>query len=323
MLLINLGTPEDFTYWPMRRYLKEFLSDRRVIETNRVLWWLILNGIILTSRPKRSGEAYAKIWNRARNESPLKTITRAQAGALQAEFAADPELTVGWAMRYGEPKIAGELEALRAAGHDRILIAPLYPQYSASTTGTALDKAYEALAKMRWQPAIRTLPPYYDDPLYIAALAKSIRGHIDKLGWTPERLLVSFHGLPVSYVEQGDPYYDQCLETAGLLKQALKLGDGGFVVAFQSRFGRAEWLKPYADKTVAELAAQGCRRLLAVCPGFSADCVETLEEVAIGLKKTFLEHGGKEFDTVPCLNDSAPSINMLSGLIRRELQGWI
>jgi ferrochelatase len=323
VLLINLGTPEDFTYWPMRRYLKEFLSDPRVIETNRLLWWFILNGIILTSRPKRSGQAYAKIWNRALNESPLKTITRAQAEALKAEFAGDHKLTLGWAMRYGEPKLAGELEALRAGGHDRILLAPLYPQYSASTTATALDKAYEALVKMRWQPSIRTLPPYYDDPLYIAALATSIRNHIGKLGWTPERLLVSFHGLPVSYVEQGDPYYDQCLETAGLLKQALKLGDGEFVVVFQSRFGRAEWLKPYADKTVAELAAQGCRRLLAVCPGFSADCVETLEEVAIGLKKAFLAHGGTEFDTVPCLNDSAPSIKMLSGLIRRELQGWI
>jgi ferrochelatase len=323
VLLINLGTPEDFSYWPVRRYLKEFLSDRRVIETNRVLWWFILNGIILTSRPRRSGEAYAKIWNRELNESPLKTITRAQAEALKAEFATAPKLTVGWAMRYGEPKLARELDALRTAGHDCILLAPLYPQYSASTTATALDKAYEAFVKMRWQPAVRTLPPYYDDPLYIDALAMSIRNHMDKLGWKPERLLVSFHGLPVSYVERGDPYYEQCLETARLLKQSLKLGDDECVVAFQSRFGRAEWLKPYADKTVAELAAGGCRRLLAVCPGFSADCVETLEEVAIGLKKTFLAHGGKEFDTVPCLNESAPSITMLGSLIRRELQGWI
>jgi ferrochelatase len=323
VLLINLGTPEDFSYWPVRRYLKEFLSDRRVIETNRLLWWFILNGVILTSRPRRTGEAYAKIWNRALNESPLKTITRAQAEALKAEFAGNATVTISWAMRYGEPRLAGELQVLRAAGHDRILLAPLYPQYSASTTATALDEVYGALAKMRWQPAIRTLPPYYDDPLYIDALAKSIRSHIDKLGWKPERLLVSFHGLPVSYVERGDPYYEQCLETAQLLKRSLKLGDDEFVLAFQSRFGRAEWLKPYADKSVAELAAGGCRRLLAVCPGFSADCVETLEEVAIGLRKTFLDHGGKEFDTVPCLNESAPSITMLSGLIRRELLGWI
>jgi protoporphyrin/coproporphyrin ferrochelatase len=323
VLLINLGTPEDFTYWPVRRYLKEFLSDRRVIETNRLLWWPILNGIILTLRPQRSGEAYAKIWNRALNESPLKTISRAQADALKGEFAAEGKVTISWAMRYGAPKLAGELETLKAAGHDRILLAPLYPQYAAATTATALDKAYEALLKMRWQPAIRTLPPYYDDPLYINALAQSIRSHIDKLSWTPDRLLVSFHGLPVFHVERGDPYYDQCLETARLLKQALKLADNEFLVAFQSRFGRAEWLKPYADTTVAELAKGGCRKLIAICPGFSADCVETLEEVAIGLKETFLEHGGKEFDTVPCLNDSEPSIKMLSGLIRRELQGWV
>jgi protoporphyrin/coproporphyrin ferrochelatase len=323
VLLINLGTPEDFSYWPMRRYLKEFLSDPRVIETNRLLWWPILNGIILATRPKRSGAAYGRIWNTARNESPLKTITRAQAEALQKEFAADGKITFAWGMRYGEPRLAKQLETLKTAGHDRILLAPLYPQYSAPTTATALDQAYEALLKTRWQPSIRTLPPYYDDALYIDALARSIRSHIDKLGWAPERLLVSFHGLPVSYVERGDPYYEQCIETARLLKEALKLGNDEFVVAFQSRFGRAEWLKPYADKTVAELAQGGCRRLVAVCPGFSADCVETLEEVAIGLKETFIEHGGKEFATVPCLNDSEPSIQMLRGLIGRELQGWI
>jgi protoporphyrin/coproporphyrin ferrochelatase len=325
VLLINLGTPEDFTYWPVRRYLQEFLSDRRVIEANRLLWWFILNGIILTSRPKRSGQAYGRIWNKALNESPLKTITRAQADALKREFAAEPDgrVTIRWAMRYGQPKLGAELEALKAAGHDRILLAPLYPQYSASTTATALDNAYEALFKMRWQPAIRTLPPYYDDPMYIEALAQSIRSKIDKLGWEAERLLVSFHGLPVSYVERGDPYRDQCLETARLLKQALGLGDNEFMVVFQSRFGRAEWLKPYADKTVAELAKAGCRRLVAVCPGFSADCVETLEEVSMGLKEIFVKHGGQKFAAVPCLNESEPSIKMLSGLIGRELQGWI
>jgi protoporphyrin/coproporphyrin ferrochelatase len=279
--------------------------------------------MVLTSRPRRSGEAYAKIWNRALNESPLKTITRGQADALKQELGKHHKVTIAWGMRYGQPKLARELEALKAAGHDRILLAPLYPQYSASTTASALDKAYEALLGMRWQPAIRTLPPYYDDPLYIEALAHSIRAHIDKLGWTPERLLVSFHGLPITYVERGDPYYAQCLETARLLKEALKLGDNEFVVAFQSRFGRGEWLKPYADKTVAELAMGGCGRLLAVCPGFAADCVETLEEVAIGLRQTFIVHGGKDFATVPCLNDSQGSIRLLGGLLRRELQGWI
>jgi protoporphyrin/coproporphyrin ferrochelatase len=323
VLLINLGTPDDHSYWPMRRYLKEFLSDRRVIETNRFVWWFILNGIILTSRPRRSGEAYRKIWNRERNESPLRTITRGQAEALAAVYSDSSRVTVDWAMRYGEPQIGERLRRLKQTGHDRILLAPLYPQYSASTTATALDKAYDVLKEMRWQPAIRTLPPYFDDPSYIAVLAQSIRAHEERLGWKPERLLVSFHGLPETYVERGDPYYRQCMETARLLKEALRMHDNQMAVVFQSRFGKAEWIKPYADITVRELARSGCRRLLAVCPGFSADCVETLEEVGIGLRETFIENGGEAFSTVPCLNDSKPAIEMLSALIRRELLGWI
>jgi protoporphyrin/coproporphyrin ferrochelatase len=323
VLLINLGTPEDHSYWPMRRYLKEFLSDRRVIETNRLVWWVILNGIILTRRPKRSGEAYRKIWNLERNESPLRTITRAQAGALADIYSGSHKVTVDWAMRYGEPRIGERLKALKQTGHDRILLVPLYPQYSATTTATALDQAYDALSDMRWQPAIRTLPPYFDDPSYIAALARSIRDHEERLGWSPERLLVSFHGLPQTYVEKGDPYDRQCMETARLLKGAMGMADEQMTVAFQSRFGKAEWLKPYADITVKELARSGCRKLLVICPGFSADCVETLEEVGMGLRDLFIENGGEAFSTVPCLNDTKPSIEMLSSLIRRELKGWM
>ena len=323
VLLINLGTPDNFTYWPVRRYLKEFLSDRRVIENSRLVWWFVLNGIVLTTRPQKSGRAYEKIWNRKLDESPLKTITRAQAAAVALTFRDEESITVDWAMRYGTPAIPDRLRHMKEQGHERILLAPLYPQYSATTTATALDKAYATLADMRWQPAIRTLPPYYDDAAYIQALAESVRTHEAMIGWTPDLILSSFHGLPQAYVERGDPYYQHCMTTAQLLKDALGLPDDRFSIAFQSRFGRAEWLKPYADRTVEELAKRGCRRLLVVCPGFSADCVETLEEIGIGLRETFLHHGGQEFSVVPCLNASMPSIRMLNHLIRRELASWI
>jgi protoporphyrin/coproporphyrin ferrochelatase len=323
VVLINLGTPDNYTYWPVRRYLKEFLSDRRVIENNRLVWWFVLNGIVLTARPWKSGRNYEKIWNRELGESPLKTITRAQAAAVAQMFRNEESITVDWAMRYGTPSIADRLRLMREQGHERILLVPLYPQYSASTTATALDKAYATLAGMRWQPAIRTLPPYYDDSVYIEALVESVRTHEATIGWTPDLILSSFHGLPQAYVERGDPYYQHCMTSAQLLKDALGLPNDRFSVAFQSRFGRAEWLKPYADRTVEKLAMGGCRKLMVVCPGFSADCVETLEEIAIGLRETFMHHGGQEFSVVPCLNASKPSIRMLSLLIGRELAGWI
>jgi ferrochelatase len=323
VVLINLGTPEDFTYWPVRRYLKEFLSDRRVIETNPFLWWFILNGVILTVRPKKSGHAYEKIWNVDLGESPLKTITREQAKAVAASFAGEEAIAVDWAMRYGKPPLAERLQVLVDQGVDRILLVPLYPQYSAATTATALDKAFDALRAMRRQPALRTLPPYYDSISYIEALAISIRDHIEGLLWQPQRIMASFHGLPQDYSDKGDPYRDHCMTTARLLGEALGLKEGELVVAFQSRFGRAEWLKPYADRTAADLAQGGCRNLLLVCPGFAADCVETLEEIGIGLRKIFLEQGGQEFSLVPCLNASPPSIRMLNSLIRQELAGWL
>jgi ferrochelatase len=320
LLLINLGTPEATGYWPIRRYLKEFLSDRRVIETNPVLWWLILNGIILTIRPKRSGHAYAKIWNRERNESPLKTITRAQAAKLGTEL---PHVKIDWAMRYGLPPIAERLQALKDQECDCILLFPLYPQYSASTTASVLDKSYEALGRMRWQPAIRTVPPYYDHPAYIEAIAQTVERSIASLSWSPDLILASFHGLPESYVAAGDPYLTHCEKTVGLLRRRMNLGEEKFALVFQSRFGRAEWVKPYAAETVAAAPARGVRNLIMVMPGFASDCVETLEEVAIGLREIFLANGGTNFATVGCLNDSPESITMLAAIAREELQGWM
>lgn len=320
VLIVNLGTPEATDYWSMRRYLKEFLSDRRVIEVNRVLWWFILNVIVLTTRPKKSGHAYDQIWNRERGESPLRTVTRSQADKLQEHLGG--AVMVDWAMRYGRPSIGEGIERLKAEGCERILLFPLYPQYSAATTATVNDKAFDALKAMRWQPALRTVPPYHDDPVYIEALADSVRAHLKGLGWRPHTLLASFHGLPEEYFEKGDPYHCHCQKTARLLREALDWPEDRFVVSFQSRFGRAEWLKPYTDQTVEALAGKGVRELLIITPGFAADCVETLEEIALGVGEAFRENGGEKFSVVPCLNDSEDSIAMLESIIRRELMGW-
>ena len=256
VLLINLGTPEATSYWPMRRYLKEFLSDRRVIEVNRALWWVLLNGIILTTRPKKSGHAYAQIWNTELNESPLKTTTRAQAQKLAERLADLPQVIVDWGMRYGLPPTGERIQALKDQGCDRILLFPLYPQYSAATTATALDKAYDKLKEMRWQPAIRTVPPYFDHPAHIEALAQSLERHMASLDWTPDMILASFHGLPKEYFMAGDPYHCHCMKTARLLTERLKLPREKVQVVFQSRFGRAEWLQPYAQQTVVALPAR-------------------------------------------------------------------
>src|SRR5262245_60422799 len=268
VLIVNLGTPEATSYWPMRRYLKEFLSDRRVVETNRLLWWFVLNGIVLTTRPKRSGHAYDKIWNRALNESPLKTITRAQAEKLSVELRSEGPSIVDWGMRYGLPPVGDRLRALKERGCDRILVFPLYPQYSASTTATVADKVFETMAELRWQPAVRFVPPYYDEPVHIAALADSVSGHLKTLNFTPDLILASYHGLPESYVAAGDPYASHCRETTRLLREELKLPESRLQMVFQSRFGKAEWLKPYAQDTVAGLPAKGVRNLLMIMPGF-------------------------------------------------------
>ncbi len=323
VLLINLGTPEATSYWPMRRYLKEFLSDRRVIEINRVLWWLILNGIILTTRPKKSGHAYEKIWNRERNESPLKTFTRGQAEQLAARFGDVPQVIVDWGMRYGQPATGDRMRALKDQGCDRVLLLPLYPQYSATTTATALDKAFDTLKDMRWQPSIRTVPPYYDQPAHIEALAQTLERHLKTLAWQPDLILASFHGLPKRNLTAGDPYHCHCMKTARLLAIRMGLPPEKLQVVFQSRFGKAEWLQPYAQQTVEGLPSRGVKNLVMVMPGFASDCVETLEEVAIGLGETFHEKGGVNFSAAPCLNDSGESITMLESLVRNELAGWI
>lgn len=323
VLLVNLGTPEATDYWSMRRYLKEFLSDRRVIEESRLKWWLILNLIILTLRPRRKGRDYEKIWNREKNESPLMTITRAQAEKLAAEFAGMPQVSVDWAMRYGNPSIPARLEALAEAGCGRILLMPLYPQYAAATTATVCDKAFDALSGMRWQPALRVAPAYYDDPVYIEAVASSLEAELAKLPFTPQAILASFHGMPEDYLAKGDPYYRQCVTTARLLRERLKFDERRFLLTFQSRFGTAEWLKPYTDATVERLAKEGVKNLAVVTPGFAADCLETLEEIAVENAGIFKRHGGENFAAIPCLNDSEAGMGVISHLVRRELQGWL
>jgi ferrochelatase len=322
VLLVNLGTPDATDYWSMRRYLKEFLSDRRVIETNRVLWWFILNCIILTIRPGRKGKDYEKIWNRERNESPLKTISRSQAEKLAARFKGR-NIVVDWAMRYGNPSIPSRLSGLYEAGCGRVLIVPLYPQYCAATSASVADKVSEAMAGMRAQPSLRFVPPYYDDPVYIEALANSCEASLAKLSWKPDMLLASFHGIPQEYVDKGDPYQSQCFETGRLLRERLKLDDKTFKTTFQSRFGTAEWLKPYTDETVKGLPAQGAKNLAVVTPGFSADCLETLEEIAGENAEYFHHAGGVNFAAIPCLNDSDEGMQVLVHLVEQELQGWV
>jgi ferrochelatase len=323
VLLVNLGTPEGTGYWPMRRYLSEFLSDRRVIEWPRTVWQPILQGIVLSVRPKRSGRLYDLIWNRERNESPLRTYTRSQAEKLAAELAAEENVVVDWAMRYGRPSIPERLDALSTAGCERILVFPLYPQYSATTTATVNDKAFEALQNMRRQPALRTVPPYHDAPIYIDALAESIAVHLAELEFEPEVVLASYHGVPVSYFRKGDPYHCHCHKTSRLLRERLGWREERLLTTFQSRFGPEEWLQPYTDKTVERLAKDGIRRIAVVNPGFVSDCLETLEEIAVQNRDIFLRSGGDRFMHIPCLNDSPAGMRVITTVVLRELQGWL
>lgn len=320
VLIINLGTPDATDYWSIRKYLKEFLSDRRVIDINKYLWWIILNVIILTFRPSKTAKAYKAIWNLDKDESPLKTYTRSQAEALEEDFK---EVEIFWSMRYGNPSISSVLKAMRNKGIDRILIFPLYPQYAAATTATVNDKVFEELSKMRWQPSIRTMPPFFDNPLYIDALNSSVQKHIESLEWKPEILLTSYHGLPKRYLDLGDPYHCHCHKTTRLLKEKLNYFSGETILAFQSRFGPEEWLKPYTEETVINLAKNGCESLAILSPAFISDCVETLEEINIGIKEVFFENGGKNFTLIPCLNDSLDGMTLLRKLIGNELKGWI
>ncbi len=322
ILLVNLGTPEATDYWPMRAYLKEFLSDPRVIETNRALWWVILNGIILTVRPKKSGHAYAQIWNKEKNESPLKTFSRDQAEKLSQSIG-NPNIIIDWVMRYGHPAIAQGLKRLKEHGCDKVLVFPLYPQYSATTTASVFDKVADAMKTMRWQPTLRYVPPFYDDPIYIKALAKRTNDYISSLDWIPERIFVSYHGLPQEYCDKGDPYYQHCIATTDALQSALNLDGVKLETTFQSRVGRKEWLKPYTDKTIVEAAKTGTKNILLISPAFISDCVETLEELSIGVAQEFKQAGGQNFTVAPCLNASDTSIKMLNAIVTRELQGWI
>ncbi|MBH1999094.1 MAG: ferrochelatase [Sphingomonadaceae bacterium] len=316
VLLINLGTPDAPDAKSVRRYLAEFLSDRRVIEIPPLVWQPILRGVILTTRPKKSAHAYQQVW--MDDGSPLAVHTRDTARALQQ--AMGDGVIVDWAMRYGNPAIADRLAAMKAAGCERILLAPLYPQYSAATTATANDAAFAALRTMRWQPAIRTLPPYHDDPAYIAALCASIDKHVAALDFVPDALLASFHGMPERTLHLGDPYHCQSIKTVRLLRERLSLP---VHISFQSRFGRAKWLEPETEATLTKLVREGVRKIAVVTPGFSADCLETLEEIALRAKEVFLTDGGEKFAYLPCLNASSEAITLYRGLVGRELSGWI
>jgi ferrochelatase len=316
VLIVNLGSPDAPDAASVKRFLGEFLSDKRVIEIPQAIWQPILRLIILNTRPRKTAANYAKVWTP--QGSPITAHTRAQAEALQGRFG--PNVIVDWAMRYGTRSIAERLKALMDEGCDRILLAPMYPQYSAATNATVVDAANAAIGVWRWQPAMRTLPPYYDSPDHISALAASVRAGVAALDFEPQLILTSFHGMPQRSLELGDPYHCQCRKTGRLLQAAL---DMPVRVTFQSRFGRAAWLQPYTDGTLKTLAAEGIERIAVVCPGFASDCLETLEELAMAGRDTFLGHGGSHFAYIPCLNASDGGVEMLQTLLARELAGWV
>jgi protoporphyrin/coproporphyrin ferrochelatase len=325
VLLLNLGTPEGTSYWPMRRYLSEFLSDRRVIDYPPWLWQPLLQLVILSRRPRTSGHAYEQIWNKELDESPLKTVTRAQAERLgerlRARFGAG--VVVDWAMRYGQPSTASVIERMVGQGCRRLALMALYPQYAAPTTATAYDKAFEALARVRWQPSVRTMAPYFDRPTYIRLLAESVRDHLAMLDWEPELLVLSYHGLPKRYLLEGDPYHCQCQKTTRLVREALGWGPERVMTCFQSRFGREEWLQPYLDETLGALPGRGVKRVAVISPAFAADCLETLEEIDVQNRELFLKAGGERFAYIPCLNDGDGHIDLLQELALDELAGWV
>lgn len=319
VLLVNLGTPEAPTAHAVRRYLAEFLSDRRVVDYPRILWLPILHGVILNVRPAKSARAYAKIWTA--EGSPLRKYTKGAAEALSTRMGARME--IDWAMRYGAPSVRDRINALKEKGCDRILVAPMYPQYSQSTSASVADAAFEALSAMNWQPALRMAAPYHDDSAYIAALKTVADNHLSTLGWAPERIILSFHGTPKRHLVEGDPYFCHCSKTARLIREAMGWSKEFAPLAFQSKFGREEWLTPAADAMIRDMGAKGVTRLAVMTPGFVADCLETLEEIALGGAEIFREAGGEEFSAVPCLNDSPAMIDLLEALVRREAAGWI
>ena len=315
VLLINLGTPDSTKWLDIRRYLKEFLSDRRVIEVNPILWKVILNLIILTFRPSKTAKAYKKIWMKDKNMSPLRYYTQVQSVKLNKKIGND-KLIVDYAMRYGQPSIKSKIKDLKEKGCENLVILPLYPQYAAATTATVCDEVYRSLIKMRWQPSLQIIPHYESEPLYINAISKSIETKISQINWKPDIIMASYHGIPKKYFEKGDPYHCYCHKTTRLITEKIK-SSIPIMTTFQSRFGPQEWLKPYTDKTLEKLPKEGKKNILLICPGFASDCVETLEEISIEGKKSFMEAGGENFEFIPCLNDSEEHIDLFSHLVNR------
>ena len=325
VLLVNLGTPDGTDYWSMRRYLAEFLSDQRVIDYPSWRWQPILQLIVLTKRPFSSGANYRRVWNEALDEGPLLTTTRSQADKLRQRLEAKygARVVVDFCMRYGNPSTDAAIRRLQAQGCDRILFLPLYPQYSGAATATANDHAFRTLMKLKWQPAIRTAPAYYDHPAYIAALAQSVERAYAGLDQCPDVLVTSYHGLPQRYLTEGDPYHCQCQKTSRLLREKLGFAPDQMVVTFQSRFGSEEWLQPYTVDEVARLAQGGRKRIAILAPGFSSDCLETLEEIDGEIREAFLDAGGEAFTYIPCLNDSTAHIDMIETIVETEAAGWL
>ena len=316
VLLVNLGTPDSTKWWDVRKYLKEFLSDKRLIEINPIIWKIILNLFILTLRPAKSAHAYKKIWFEETNESPLLYYTRSQSNRLAKNIKSETAI-IDFAMRYGNPSIKSKLNLLQNKGCENIIILPLYPQYAAATTATVCDEVYRCLMNMRWQPSLQIIPHYESEPLYIDALVKSIKNKIERINWKPDLIIASYHGIPKSYFDKGDPYQCYCQKTTRLIKE--KFSDIEIQTTFQSRFGPREWLKPYTDKTLESLPKQDKKNILVICPGFASDCVETLEEINIQGKESFLKNGGKNFDFIPCLNDNSDHIRLFEKLVNRYI----
>tara|TARA_Y100000591_G_scaffold208948_1_gene181061 strand:+ start:1312 stop:2307 length:996 start_codon:yes stop_codon:yes gene_type:complete len=316
VLIINLGTPDSTNWWDIRKYLKEFLSDRRVIEVNPIIWQIILNLFILTFRPAKTARAYKKIWRKENNESPLLFFTRAQAKKLSDRIK-NERLMVDFAMRYGNPSISSRLNKLKNEGCEHIIILPLYPQYAAATTATVCDEVYRSLMNMRWQPSLQIIPHYESEPKYIDALVESIKKKIKEITWKPDLIISSYHGIPKSYFDNGDPYQCYCQKTTRLMSE--KFNEIEIKTTFQSRFGPQEWLKPYTDKTLESLPKEGVKNLLIICPGFASDCVETLEEINMAGRESFIKSGGINFDLIPCLNDSSQHIDLLQHLLKRYI----
>ena len=314
VLIINLGTPDSTGWWDIRRYLKEFLSDRRVIEVNPIIWQIILNLFILTFRPSKTAHAYKKIWIKKTNESPLRYFTKNQAAKLEQKVG-NENILVNFAMRYGNPSIKSKLYDLKNKGCENIIILPLYPQYAAATTATVCDEVYRTLMGMRWQPSLQIIPHYESDPLYIDALVNSIQEKIKTINWKPDLIIASYHGIPKKYFDKGDPYQCYCQKTTRLVSE--KFSQIEIQTTFQSRFGPQEWLTPYTDKTLELLPGRGVKKLLVICPGFASDCVETLEEINIQGKEIFLKSGGEKFDLIPCLNDNSDHILLFESLVKK------